>query len=218
MVRSARGAQMHYIRNGYPEKPYVQLVTYRNQTDVMQELLRLHAADELDGADTLWMRDRRPPEELYDTAADPHEVNNLADDPAYQDELQRMRRAMDDWMAAIGDLGDVPEADMVRRMWPDMNQPETHAPIIAPRTTTDLEASSDTLEAPAEVIIYSPTQGASVEYRLTDEERWHLYNGPLRLTTDTTVRARAVRYGYAPSAVTTTSFTIVPAARGSESE
>lgn len=217
MVRSARGERAHYIRNGYPDQPYVQLVPYRNRTDIMQELLRLHAADKLNGAEALWMRDRRPPEELYDTEADPHEVNNLVDDPAYRDELQRMRRAVDEWMRAIGDFAGVPEATMVRQMWPGMKQPETHAPQIVPRATTDPNARADTLAGPSEVIIYSPTQGASIEYKMTSEGAWELYNGPLHVVVDTTVWARAVRYGYKPSTVTTASFVVHPSAGSSRS-
>ena len=208
MVRSARGARYHYIRNGYPRQPYVLPVPYRNRTDVMQELLQLHAAGELEGAETLWMRDQRPPEELYDTEVDPHEVNNLAEDPAYRDVLQRMRRATDEWMARIDDLADVPEAEMVRQMWPDMQQPLTHAPIITPRRTTNLGAWPDTLQRPAEIVIYSPTQNASIEYKTAPDGRWRLYTGPLRVTESATIQARAVRYGYKPSAVTTATFTV----------
>lgn len=207
MVRSARGPRYHYIRNGYPRQPYVQTVAYRNQVDVMQELLRLHAAGALEGAETLWMRDRRPPEELYDTEADPHEVNNLADDPNYQDVLQRMRRATDAWMESIDDLGTVSEVEMVRRMWPNLQQPQTHAPLILPRRTTDLDGWREPLDGPTEVIIYSPTQNASIEYKTTPDGRWQLYTGPLHLAETTTIQARAIRYGYEHSEVTTATFT-----------
>ena len=40
---------------------------------------------------------RRPPEELYDLETDPHEVNNLADDPAHRDRLLEMRAATEAW-------------------------------------------------------------------------------------------------------------------------
>ncbi len=40
---------------------------------------------------------RRPPEELYDLDADPHEVNNLADDPAQGPRLQGFRDQMEAW-------------------------------------------------------------------------------------------------------------------------
>jgi hypothetical protein len=45
----------------------------------------------------------RPPEELYDLTKDPYEQNNLADDPAYKDKLEKMRELVANWMKAQGD-------------------------------------------------------------------------------------------------------------------
>jgi arylsulfatase A-like enzyme len=39
-------------------------------------------------------------DELYDLAHDPHEVRNLIDDPAYVDDVRRLRGAISDWMDA----------------------------------------------------------------------------------------------------------------------
>jgi len=57
----------------------------------------------------------KPAEELYDVAKDPYEVNNLAADPAHADVLERMRRALRDWILKIRDTGFLPEGDMVER-------------------------------------------------------------------------------------------------------
>ncbi|OQV06697.1 hypothetical protein CLAIMM_11237 [Cladophialophora immunda] len=46
----------------------------------------------------------RPPEELYDLESDPHEVNNLARDPAHKDTMLSMRRAVEDWQMSTKDL------------------------------------------------------------------------------------------------------------------
>ncbi len=45
----------------------------------------------------------RPPEELYDLAADPLERTNLATDPAHADEVARLRGLVDEWMRATDD-------------------------------------------------------------------------------------------------------------------
>jgi arylsulfatase A-like enzyme len=50
---------------------------------------------------------KRPAEELYDVRRDPGQMNNVADDPAYAEELQRMRRRLEEEMRATGD----PRAD-----------------------------------------------------------------------------------------------------------
>jgi uncharacterized sulfatase len=46
-----------------------------------------------------------PPEELYDLAADPHEIHNLAADPSQAEPLQRLRAAVDQWIAQTYDQG-----------------------------------------------------------------------------------------------------------------
>ena len=51
------------------------------------------------------MFQRRPAEELYDLAEDPHELNNLADDPAHQKLLASLRKKLDAWMEQQGDKG-----------------------------------------------------------------------------------------------------------------
>ncbi|VTT99790.1 heparan n-sulfatase : N-acetylgalactosamine 6-sulfatase (GALNS) OS=Blastopirellula marina DSM 3645 GN=DSM3645_02158 PE=4 SV=1: Sulfatase [Gemmataceae bacterium] len=47
----------------------------------------------------------RPPEELYDLAADPAEARNLAADPAHAETLKKFRATLDGWMKANGDDG-----------------------------------------------------------------------------------------------------------------
>lgn len=202
MVRAARDERYKYIRNYYPNQPYLLHVPYRNRGAIMQELLQLHADGELQGAEKLWMRDTRPPEELYDTQADPHEVNNLANDPAYADVLARMRGAMDDWMQRIEDKGDISEEEMVAQWYPEGEQPTTEAPMIIPRTSTDMpQQETYQFDKPREILLYSATQGASIAYTTEegDDPHWQLYTGPLLIGETTTVRAKAIRYGYQES-------------------
>jgi hypothetical protein len=51
----------------------------------------------------------KPPEELYDTQADPFEIHNLADDPQHADRLRRMQAALRAEMLASRDAGFIPE-------------------------------------------------------------------------------------------------------------
>jgi N-sulfoglucosamine sulfohydrolase len=203
MMRSARDKRFLYIRNFQPELPYAGHIIYRNQSDIMQEWLRLQAERKLTGPAALWMRTHRPAEELYDTRADPHQIENLAEDPAHRTTLERMRHAVTEWMSRSGDQGLINEAEMIQRMWPGGVQPQTAQPYIVPRRSTGdpVRLETQTFKEPMEVVIYMPTQGASVGYT-TDEgpnANWRLYTGPILVDRPMTIRAKAIRYGYKES-------------------
>lgn len=206
MMRSARDARFLYIRNFSPELPYAGHNVYRNQSAIMQDWLRLQAEGKLTGPAALWMRTHRPAEELYDTTVDPNQIHDLSADPAHRATLARMRAAVTEWMARIDDQGLINEAEMIQRMWPGGVQPETAQPYIVLRRTPDSPArrASMAITGPTEIVVYVPTQGASIGY--TTEEgpaaTWHLYTGPILVDRPMTLRAKAIRYGYKESAET----------------
>ena len=206
MMRSARDARFLYIRNFAPEQPYAGHVIYRNQSGIMQELFRLQAERRLSGPAALWMRTTRPAEELYDVEADPDQIRDMAASAGHRATLEKMRAAVDGWMLRSGDQGLVNEAEMIQRMWPGGVQPETAQPYIVPRRTTDAPARHPTvrIEGPTEFVIYVPTQGASIGYTTEEGEspRWRIYTGPILISAPTTLRAKAIRYGYKESAET----------------
>ena len=210
MMRCVHDGRFSYIRNFQPELPYAGHIIYRNQSAIMQEWLRLAAEGRLTGAAALWMQTRRPAEELYDTKADPHQIQNLAGDAAHRATLERMRKAVTDWMARIADQGLMNEAEMIQRMWPDGVQPETAVPYIVARRSTEppRREASMRLSGPTEVVIYAPTQGASIGYTTQEgpAAQWRLYTGPILVDSPLTLRAKAIRYGYKESAETQTVF------------
>jgi len=214
MMRSARDARYLYVRNFASELPYAGHIIYRNQSAIMQEWFRLQAEGKLSGTAALWMRTSRPAEELFDTKEDPHQIRNLAEEPAHRATLERMRKAVVDWMTRIGDQGLINEAEMIQRMWPGGVQPETAQPYIVPRRSTDAPARQDSMAitAPTEVVIYVPTQGASIGYTTEDgaTAKWRLYTGPILVKSPMTLRAKAIRYGYKESAETRIVFTKHP--------
>jgi arylsulfatase A-like enzyme len=215
MMRSARDARFLYIRNFHPELPYAGHIIYRNQSDIMQEWFRLAAEGTLSGPPALWMRTHRPAEELYDTVADPHQIRDLSGDPSHAATLARMRQAVTAWMARIDDQGLINEPEMIQRMWPGGVQPETAQPYVLPRRTTAAPVREGTiaLDGPAEVVIYVPTQGASIGYT-TDagpQTRWRLYTGPILVDRPMTLRTKAIRYGYKESAEAQVVFTMAGA-------
>ena len=70
---------------------------------------RLHEAGKLTPEAERFMAETRSEEELYELASDPHELNNLANDPSYRDVIQSMRLHLETWMRETGDQGHIPE-------------------------------------------------------------------------------------------------------------
>lgn len=192
-VRAARDKRFKYIRNYMPDSAYVQPIEYRDRMPTMRELLRLSEEGRLEGPQQLWFRETRPDEELYDTHVDPWEVNDLADDPEYQDVLERMRAAMEAWLERVGDLGAIPEAEMVEAMWPGGKQPTTEPPVVI--------AEENEVGEAVRIKMTSPTEGASIAYTTEagEDAHWKLYAGPFEVAPGTEVRAKAIRYGYEES-------------------
>src|SRR5690606_25889867 len=81
-------------------------------TQVMREM---RARGTLTGPAALWMNDTKPPEELYDAEDDPQMIRNLADAPEHRETLRRLRDALGAFLEQVGDLGAVPESELIRR-------------------------------------------------------------------------------------------------------
>lgn len=207
MIRAARDVRYKYLRNYRPDLPYLLWIPYRNRHPIVEEMWRLHAEGGLTGPQRLMFQTRRPVEELYDTREDPHEIRNLAADPAYTPILERLRAAVDEWIEEVGDLGEIPEEEMVRRWYPGGVQPDTAAPVFVPicRESPGVEAAPEggRFSAPLLLQLHCATQGASIAYTFEEgpEPRWCLYTGPLELPAgEIVVRARAHRIGFKESA------------------
>jgi arylsulfatase A-like enzyme len=131
MVRTVRDERFRYVRNFKPYFPYSTHVSYAEQTPTMKDLRRLHAEGKLPAAAEQFMADHRPPEELYDTERDPHEIRNLAGSPEHRQTLERLRGALADWMQETRDTGVLPEAEIADRekqlgsRYAILRQPET---------------------------------------------------------------------------------------------
>lgn len=104
-MRSVRTREFKYIRNFLPNRPYLQPCAYKDAKAILIALRKSHKAGTLNETQQLLFRDVRPPEELYDVKNDPHETNNLANDPAFADRLKEMRGWLDTWMVETDDKG-----------------------------------------------------------------------------------------------------------------
>ena len=144
------------------------------------------------------MADTKPHEELYDVVADPYEVHNLADRPAYEKTLQTMRAELIGWMKRTNDHGLIPEPEINRTMRPDGKR------AVAPKPVASRSKAGSGSQT---VSLKTDPAGASIAYRIEakgapdeEKERWLLYTKPLTLSRGSALRAKATRLGYEDSA------------------
>jgi arylsulfatase A-like enzyme len=202
-IRAVRDKRFKYIRNYAPDKPYGQTVRFRDNLATMQEIFRLHDEGTLSPPADWYYVSNKPVEELYDTDTDPYELTNLAGNEEYRSVLERMRRAHQRWVEETGDLGAIAEADLAQRFWPGGVQPHTPSPQFTP--------AGGSFTTPVEVTLNAPEPGASIAYSFDDAGAptdWFLYTGPITLHATTTLRARAIRYGWAESDESRVTFNI----------
>ncbi|WP_078549582.1 sulfatase-like hydrolase/transferase [Litchfieldia alkalitelluris] len=204
-VRAIRDDRFKYIRNYYPENPYMQWVAFSHDHPAFQELWRLQLAGEAKGDLQAFLQNKRPPEELYDCVNDPDELNNLASDPQYKEQLGILRAELDKWCEKYDVWGDIPEDQMVKTMWPEGIQPQTAKPLFIPingQVRGKVAASEGVYHEPTAIMLHSATQGASITYTFEegDNANWKLYTGPIILNEGSKqIRAKSVRIGYKDS-------------------
>lgn len=215
MVRAVRDRRFKYIRNYHHELPYLSWIPYRNKHPIVQEMWRLYIAGELKGPQLLMFQPNRPIEELYDTQRDPHEIYNIAEDSVYKPELKRLRKALDAWLREVGDMGGIPETEMVYRWYPNGQQPETAPPVFISICEENpgggATPEGGTFKGPVLVQLHCATQGASIAYMLEQDSNlhWLLYSEPLRIPKGkTTLKAKAIRIGYKESKETMAIFRV----------
>jgi uncharacterized sulfatase len=221
-VRTVRDARFHYMRNYHPDRPYMQHQEYADQTSTWKELRRLRFAEAqqltqgllpslASPAQRHFLATTKPVEELYDVLVDPHEITNLAADPAYSEDLQRLRDELDRWEQLYPDLGLIPETELLQRWRPAGAFTRTERPsvrveggrIIATCATegASIGWTTDPPESPQ-------APNAREEPSLSREfvgdpdiggRSWHLYSGPFDAPNRATLWFRAHRLGYLAS-------------------
>lgn len=184
--RAVRDDRYKYIRSWAPTKPRAQPIAFRDNIEMMRELWALLEARQLDAVQRQWFE--APGEErLFDTRVDPHEVRDLSRDPAHAEVLARMRDALAAWRQRVPDWSEESEDAMVARFQPDGVPPVTRKPSLR------LERGRAIVEA--------ASLGSSLGVRI-DEGPWRLYTGPVEVPKGAMVSAKAVRYGWEESEIT----------------
>ncbi|MEP6845826.1 MAG: hypothetical protein ABI861_07470, partial [Panacibacter sp.] len=215
-VRMVRDKQYMYLYNYMPEKTYYQDIEYRLSIPMMKEILQLRDAGKLDSIQMKWFS-TKPVEELYDVVNDPFELHNLANEPKYKTKLQELKTAFENWTKQVGDMGNIPETEMLQKMWNNQD----HAPVTdAPQVT----------KVGNGVKLSCTTEGVSIGYRIInaaekpDQEKhiieswdygfafgrknggttdakpvWNVYNDEvIQLYIGDVLQVNAMRIGYKP--------------------
>ena len=120
-IRSVRESRYHYLRNyrpvsgqphaGQPNQGFLSLNRYKEKCFAIKPLMRRMLADGRLRGRAAELMQPLPDEQLFDTEADPHEVVNLVDSDVreHKTALDRLRAALDTWIAETGDRGQFPE-------------------------------------------------------------------------------------------------------------
>lgn len=106
-VRAVTTKRYKYLRNFMTDRSFMQ-PQYRDGNDFIELCREMHQRGELNPAQAL-MWGPRMPEELYDLETDPHEIHNLAEDPAHAQALEKHRAILAAWIKETGDKGQYPE-------------------------------------------------------------------------------------------------------------
>ncbi|RYX86432.1 arylsulfatase A family protein [bacterium] len=104
-MRSVRTDKWKYILNLHPEFSYTTHIDRgaKNEPENYWNSWEAATATSTRASTIVDRYHQRPAEELYDLAADPDELNNLAAQPAYAQTKNGLRRELEEWMTAQGD-------------------------------------------------------------------------------------------------------------------
>lgn len=117
-IRTVRDRRFRYLRNYYPDRPFLQQNLYKERSyPVIAVMRKLLFENKLTSVQRQLMAATRPSEELYDLNEDPYETKNLSTDPKYGDVLGRLRAALDTWIVETNDQGRYPEPPEAIAAW-----------------------------------------------------------------------------------------------------
>ena len=117
-VRTIRKGKWKYIRNYQGFYPDGLQNNYRYRMLAYAEWRKLHKAGKLNAAQSQFF-EPRPAEQLFDLSKDPHEVDDLSQNPALRAVLLDMRSRMSAKVKGINDLSFYPESHMAENALED---------------------------------------------------------------------------------------------------
>ena len=109
-IRAIVTPRFKYLRNYLTDRPFMQ-PSYKDPWPVSIRFREMMANNEMNETQLIFFGPEKPSEELYDLENDPHEIHNLADDPAFQKDLKQHQQFLNNWIEDTGDQGQTTESD-----------------------------------------------------------------------------------------------------------
>ena len=166
LCRSLRRGDWKYIRNYQAIYPDGLQNNYRYINLAWQQWRELYKAGELNEAQKAFF-ESKPAEQLFDLSNDPHEVQNLANDPDHQAKLIEMRQALSGRVKALPDLSFFPESHLVEFA---LDDPIQFGKQNSDRIATYVDIADAVLLPTAEAL-------PKIELALTSQDPWARYWG-----------------------------------------
>lgn len=188
---AVRDGRFRYIRNYMPgQSGYLPIIS-RSPMPMMKRMEELYNAGKLNDDQKKWFESPRPEIELYDVSLDPHELNNLADDPKYADKVQELSLIFDQWVEEYNDNWKQSEAELIEKFWPGRIQPVVDQPEVIVKD--------------AMATLTCTTPGASIAYQINgkglNDKHWYLYTNPFPVNANDRITTIGVRAGYKNSSL-----------------
>jgi N-sulfoglucosamine sulfohydrolase len=107
-VRAVTTKRYKYLRNFLTDRPFMQ-PQYRDENAFVIAARAHFEEGKMNEPQSFLWSPQRIPEELYDLENDLHEINNLANDPAYANVLKEHQQILQSWIKETDDKGQYPE-------------------------------------------------------------------------------------------------------------
>jgi len=118
LVRSLRKGNLKYIRSYQPFTFDGLQNNYRYHMSAYKEWRNFYKEGKLNPVQAQFFEPREP-EALYDVVKDPYETKNLAKDPAYAEQLKKLRARFTERMKGMPDLSMYPEPYLLQNAMKD---------------------------------------------------------------------------------------------------
>ncbi len=105
-MRMVRSKRYKLIHNLMPERAWLQLNNYKERMyPILAEMNVLNMQGKLNPVQVAFFAPTKPEFELFDMQNDPHEINNVAGDPAFASVKAELLSELDRWRTSVDDQG-----------------------------------------------------------------------------------------------------------------